>query len=56
MSFELEFVVEVPPHSIECESNGHVQQVSYSTYHQALTQVCFGCKKIRTNMPERDVE
>lgn len=28
----------------------HVQQVSYSTYHDALTQVCFSCRVVRTNM------
>ena len=33
----------------ECEGK-HVQQVVYSTYHKALTQICFGCKKIRTNI------
>jgi len=32
-----------------CEGK-HVQQVSYSTYHKALTQLCFGCQKIRTTM------
>jgi hypothetical protein len=32
-----------------CEGR-HMQQVSYSTYHQALTQVCFGCKVVRTNI------
>ena len=32
----------------ECEGK-HKQQVAYSSYHNALTQVCFDCKKIRTN-------
>jgi len=32
----------------ECEGK-HKQQVAYSSYHDAMTQVCFGCKKIRTN-------
>jgi hypothetical protein len=31
--------------------NKHVQQVAYSTYHKALTQLCFDCQKIRTTMP-----
>jgi hypothetical protein len=31
----------------ECEGK-HTQQVCYSTFHDALTQICFGCKKIRT--------
>ena len=30
----------------------HVQQVAYSSYHDALTQVCFGCNKVRTNLKE----
>lgn len=33
----------------ECEGR-HKQQVVYSTYHSALTQICFDCKKIRTNI------
>jgi hypothetical protein len=28
-----------------CEGR-HTQQAIYSTFHDALTQVCFGCKKI----------
>jgi len=33
----------------ECEGV-HVQQAIYSTFHSALTQVCFGCKKIRSTI------
>lgn len=33
----------------ECESK-HMQQVAYSTFHDALTQVCYGCKVIRTSL------
>ena len=33
----------------ECEGK-HTQQAIYSTFHDALTQVCFGCKKIRTTI------
>lgn len=33
----------------QCEGN-HIQQCSYSSYHNSLTQVCFDCKKIRTNI------
>lgn len=33
-----------------CQKDNHVQQVAYSTYHDVLTQICFTCKKIRTNM------
>ena len=33
----------------ECEGK-HVQQVVYSTYHKSLTQICFGCDMVRTQM------
>lgn len=33
---------------IEACEGKHVQQVSYSTYHKAITQVCFGCRKVRS--------
>ena len=33
----------------KCESF-HTQQAIYSTFHDALTQICFGCKKIRTSL------
>jgi len=33
----------------ECEGK-HIQQVVYSTFHDALTQICFGCKKIRSTI------
>ena len=40
----------------ECEGK-HIQQVAYSSYHDALTQICFGCKKIRTSLKkDEDVE
>ena len=29
----------------ECEGK-HTQQAIYSTFHSAITQVCFGCLKI----------
>lgn len=32
-----------------CESK-HVQQVVYSTYHDAFTQICFTCQKVRTTI------
>lgn len=32
-----------------CEGE-HTQQAIYSTFHSALTQVCFGCKAIRSNI------
>ncbi len=30
----------------ECEGQ-HTQQAVYSTFHSALTQVCYGCLKVR---------
>jgi hypothetical protein len=40
---------EVRQHIQECEGN-HTQQAIYSTYHDTLTQICFVCKKIRSNI------
>jgi len=39
----------------DCEGK-HIQQIAYSSYHDALTQICFGCKKIRTSLKEDDVK
>jgi len=33
---------------IKCEGK-HSQTVSFSTFHDALTQICFSCRKIRSN-------
>ena len=52
MKFELEpyeTMEEVRKHIQDCESK-HMQQVCYSTFHDALTQICYGCQKIRTNI------
>lgn len=38
----------------ECEGK-HVQQIAYSSYHDALTQICFGCKKVRTSLKKEDL-
>jgi len=38
-----------------CEGK-HIQQVAYSSYHDALTQICFGCKAIRTSLKQSEVE
>lgn len=40
---------EVRAHIKACEGK-HTQQAIYSTFHDALTQVCFGCKKIRSTI------
>jgi hypothetical protein len=54
-TFELQFLEtqeSVRAHIQECEGR-HMQQVAYSTFHDALTQICYGCKKIRTNIGGR---
>ena len=33
----------------KCEGR-HLQTVAFSTFHDALTQVCFGCRKVRSNI------
>ena len=51
-TFEYEYiedVEEVRKHIQACEGN-HIQQAMYSTFHDALTQICFGCKKIRSTI------
>lgn len=40
---------DVRKHIQKCEGR-HIQQVCYSTFHDALTQICFGCRKIRSNL------
>lgn len=31
-----------------CQDSSHIQQVAFSTYHDALTQICFNCRVIRS--------
>lgn len=55
MKLEFEFVplVDDLRHQIrQCENaaSRHVQQVIYSTYHDGMTQVCFGCMKVRSTI------
>jgi len=38
-----------------CSDEGHVQQVAYSTYHDAITQICFSCGTLRTEIKEEEV-
>ena len=50
MEIEIEETFEaVRSHIKKCEGK-HKQQIAYSSYHDALTQICFGCNKVRTNM------
>ena len=52
MEFEYEYlptIEDVRKQIKRCESF-HTQQVSFSTFHDALTQICFGCRCIRSNI------
>ncbi len=52
LTFEYEYIEskeELMKQIDECEGK-HTQQAIYSTFHSALTQVCFGCKKIRSTI------
>lgn len=40
---------EVRKQIAECEGR-HTQQAVYSTFHGALTQICYGCKVIRSSI------
>ena len=42
---------QVKKHIKQCEGK-HIQQVAYSSYHDALTQICFGCGLVRTSLKE----
>ena len=57
IKFELEIMDKgsVEHHISGCEGK-HKQQAVYSTYQKALTQICFGCKKIRTSMEIDDID
>jgi len=46
---QIETMEKVREHIQNCEGK-HKQQVAYSTYHDGLTQLCFGCKKIRSTL------
>lgn len=46
---------EVRRHIQKCEGK-HTQQAIYSTFHDGLTQVCFGCRKIRSTIYIYDSE
>ncbi len=58
MKFELIFCdsqEEVKENIKECEGK-HIQQIAYSSYHNALTQICFNCKTIRTSLKKKDLQ
>jgi len=52
MQFEYEYypTVEAVREQIQNCEGRHSQQAMYSTFHDALTQVCFGCKKVRSTI------
>ena len=45
----IEKIEDVLKHIKSCEGK-HTQQTVYSTFHHALTQICFGCLKIRSQI------
>ena len=50
--FLYEYVInqeDVRKHIQACEGK-HTQQAIYSTFHDALTQICFGCKRVRSTI------
>ena len=51
MEFKLKPLSEqsIKRHIKGCEGK-HIQQVVYSSYHNALTQICFGCRKVRNKL------
>ena len=52
MTFDYEYLPEIEDVRNcvkKCEGR-HTQQAIYSTFHDALTQICFGCKKIRSTI------
>ena len=52
MQFDYEFIEkqeDVRKHIKNCEGK-HTQQAIYSTFHDALTQICFGCLKVRSTI------
>jgi hypothetical protein len=50
--FQYEYIAEqeeVRNYIQKCEGH-HTQQAIYSTFHDALTQVCFGCMCVRSTI------
>ena len=50
--FNYEYIPEqedIRKHIQSCEGR-HTQQAIYSTFHDALTQICYGCMKVRSNI------
>lgn len=52
MTFTYEYIEkqeDVRKHIQACEGN-HTQQAIYSTFHDALTQICYGCLRVRSTL------
>jgi hypothetical protein len=52
ISFQYEFIPkmeDIRKHIQECEGK-HTQQAIYSTFHDGLTQICFGCQRVRSSI------
>jgi hypothetical protein len=52
MTFNYKYIPkmeDVREHIQQCEGR-HTQQAMYSTFHDALTQICFGCRAIRSTI------
>jgi len=52
MTLEYEYILTMPElvsQIDECEGK-HTQQAIFSTFHGALTQICFGCLKVRSTI------
>ncbi len=59
MKFECEFIHEDDLRGFaipQCQEKNHIQQVAFSTYHNALTQICFTCQKIRTSIIKDEID
>ena len=58
MKLDYEYIpeqAEVRRHIQACEGR-HTQQAIYSTFHDALTQVCYGCLKVRTTIKQEYID
>lgn len=56
MKFDYEYIEKqenIRKHIQECEGR-HTQQAIYSTFHDALTQICYGCMKVRTTIHRQE--
>ena len=47
---QTKLIIEVRNKIRDCQKKGHTQQVAYSTYHDCLTQICFTCNEVLTNL------